>query len=323
VPRMIGYGQIAAIDRHNRRCQLGITIGDKSRWGQGYAREALVTVITYAFEELQLHRIAADAYDFNLRSIRLFEGLGFRREGALRQHVRKREHFADELQYSLLRDEWDALRDSGWPRRPLESEKVRLGPRAYVYPVPIVLAGALVNGRPNYVTLGDCGIVGLRPPLVYISSHRDHFTNLGILDHGTFSINFPTTGMLNRTDYCGNVSGRDVDKGALFETFFGSLGTAPLIRECPVNLECHVVKDFCIEQRQVFVGEVVETHVSLPYLRVDCEGQHIADLTRLDPICYALDNRYYRIGAPIGAGYEEGVALRAPFSGSSRTPQPN
>jgi len=188
--------------------------------------------------------------------------------------------------------------------------KVKLGPFPLVYPIPIVLAGANVRGRPNYVTLGDCGIMGINPPLVYISSHREHYTNEGVLENGTFSVNLPTTDLLAEADYCGLVSGRDVDKSTLFEAFYGELGTAPMIVACPVNLECRVVKEFCIEDRQVFVGRVVQAYVDQAYV-VEREGQRtIAEMTRLDPIIYGLDNRYYRIGEPIGVGYREGGALQ-------------
>jgi len=167
-----------------------------------------------------------------------------------------------------------------------------------------------VGGKPNYITLGDCGIMGIRPPLVYISSHRDHYTNKGILENETFSINFPSTALLAQTDYCGIVSGSEVDKARLFGTFYGELGTAPMIQECPVNLECRVVKEFSIQHRQIFVGEVVQAYVSEEYV-VEQEGrQLIADMAKLDPIIYAMDNRYYRIGEPIGVGYHEGKALQ-------------
>ena len=104
---LIGCGMIAYIDRYNRRCDLGISMGyDKRNWGKGYAHEALQAVITYCFTELDLNRIGAQIYEFNMRSIHLFEGLGFRREGARRQYVFKDGTFKDEVLYSLLREEW-------------------------------------------------------------------------------------------------------------------------------------------------------------------------------------------------------------------------
>lgn len=184
--------------------------------------------------------------------------------------------------------------------------KIPFGKVPYVYPIPIALLGANVTGAPNYEVLGDFGLMGINPALVCISSHRDHYTNIGILENGTFSLNFPTTSMLTETDYCGIVSGRDVDKGALFENIYGELGTAPMIRECPVSLECRVLHEYSIQHRQMFIGEVYCAYVDETYL-VEADGKRqIADLTRLDPILYALDNRYYRIGQPIGVGYKEG-----------------
>jgi flavin reductase (DIM6/NTAB) family NADH-FMN oxidoreductase RutF len=188
--------------------------------------------------------------------------------------------------------------------------KTKFGAIPLVYPVPIVLAGANVNGKPNYATLGDCGIMGIKPPLVYISSGQDHYTNQGILENETYSINFPSTAMLAVTDYCGIVSGKDVDKSALFESFYGELGNAPMIKQCPVNLECRVVKEFSIQHRQIFVGRVAQVYVDEQFV-VEKDGRRgIADMTQLDPIMYALDNRYYSIGQAIGVGYQEGKELK-------------
>lgn len=183
--------------------------------------------------------------------------------------------------------------------------KTKLGKLPYIYPIPITLVGANINGKPNYVTIGDTGLMGINPPLVFVSSHRDHYTNIGILENGTFSINFPTTNMLTATDYCGTVSGRDVDKAALFETFYGETGTAPMITECPVNLECRLVQEFSIQHRQVFVGGVIQTYVNEELVSEQDGHKVIADLKQLDPILYALDNRYYCVGESIGVGYQE------------------
>jgi RimJ/RimL family protein N-acetyltransferase len=102
----IGYGMIAFIDRYNRSCRLGITIGDKCQWGQGYAKEALQAVIHYCFHNLDLNRIGAEIYAFNTPSIALFEKLGFKHEGVIRQCVYKKGKFEDEYIYGLLREEW-------------------------------------------------------------------------------------------------------------------------------------------------------------------------------------------------------------------------
>jgi|GEM_PF-423952 len=102
----IGFGMIAFIDRYNRQCKLGIEIGEKQEWGKGYAREALRAVIDYCFETLEMNRIGAEIYAINERSIRLFERLGFQREGVVRESVLKQGVFADEYVYGLLKREW-------------------------------------------------------------------------------------------------------------------------------------------------------------------------------------------------------------------------
>jgi flavin reductase (DIM6/NTAB) family NADH-FMN oxidoreductase RutF len=189
--------------------------------------------------------------------------------------------------------------------------KVKIKPIPFIYPIPIILAGANVHGRPNYLLIGDVGIMGLNPPLVYISSHVNHYTNVGILQNNTFSINIPNTSLLDKADYCGLVSGSEVDKAALFTTRYGELETAPMIEECPVSIECEVIKEFCIEQRQIFVGKVVATYIQEELITRVGDMNTFADLTKFDPIIYGLDNLYYGIGEPIGTGYNEGQRLLA------------
>jgi flavin reductase (DIM6/NTAB) family NADH-FMN oxidoreductase RutF len=189
-------------------------------------------------------------------------------------------------------------------------KKIKLGPTSLVYPIPIVLCGAMVDGKPNYLTLGDCGIMGLKPPIVFVSLHKNHFTTRGIIESQGFSINIPSTDLLSKTDYCGMVSGRDTDKSVLFEIFFGENGDIPLISECPVNLECRVIKDFLIEHRHIFIGQVIETYINEDCVLEKDGRQTPADLNKLDPVIYGLDNRYYKIGHAIGTGYKEGQSLK-------------
>jgi flavin reductase (DIM6/NTAB) family NADH-FMN oxidoreductase RutF len=195
--------------------------------------------------------------------------------------------------------------------------KTKLGKLPYIYPIPITLVGANVDGKPNFETIGDVGLMGINPALVYIASHRDHYTNLGILANGTYSINFPNTAMLAQADYCGGVSGRDADpqganpcKAELFEVFYGELETAPMIVACPVSLECRVIQEFSIQKRQIFIAEVVQTYADAQYVIEDGNTRGLVDLTQLDPILYALDNRYYSIGKPIGVGYQEAKRVK-------------
>ena len=190
------------------------------------------------------------------------------------------------------------------------TEKIKFGKVPLIFPIPIILAGALVKGKPNFETLGDVGIMGIKPPIIYISSGVDHYTNIGILEHKTFSVNIPSTSLLIKTDYCGVVSGHNTDKSQLFDVFFGELETVPMIKECPVNLECKVIKEFSILHRQIFIGDVVQTYVNKDLVIESKSRKQLVDMTMLDPIIYALDNQYYNIGKPIGVGYQESKKLK-------------
>jgi len=187
--------------------------------------------------------------------------------------------------------------------------KRRIGAVPYLYPVPIVLVGARVAGRANYATVGDCAVMGIRPPVVAVSLGESAFTTKGILEVGSFSINVPATEQLPLVDYFGTISGSDVDKSALVESFAGTNPDIPLLSDCPVSLECEVVEACQVEHRRIFIAKVFETHVDERFIS-DVEGQpRIAPLPKLDPILYALDNTYYSVGKPIGTGYAEAASF--------------
>lgn len=103
---LIGFAQIAFIDHHHRRCRMALVIGEREYWGRGLGTEAILRMVRYCFEDLDLLRIGAEMFAFNDRSIRAFAAAGFRREGVLRDGIRRGEHYHDEYLYGLLRREW-------------------------------------------------------------------------------------------------------------------------------------------------------------------------------------------------------------------------
>lgn len=186
------------------------------------------------------------------------------------------------------------------------TEKINIGTLPLIYPIPIVLIGCKANGRVNFATFGDVGLMGINPPLLFLSSHRDHLTTEGIRQTGYFTINVPNTALMEKTDTCGIVSGRDMNKGDLFEVFYGAVDAAPMIAECPVNILCQVVHEFSIQHRHAFVGQVLETYMDSDKLVEENGTLRPKGLDVLDPIYYALDNKYYRSGPVIGTGYQMG-----------------
>jgi RimJ/RimL family protein N-acetyltransferase len=108
--RLIGNVGIIHVDWTNRKADIGIVIGEKEYWSHGYGREAIILLLGYMFEEMNLERVWLYCDDQNLRAQRCYEGCGFRREGVFRHNRLRGGRFTDDLIYSILRGEWDAMR---------------------------------------------------------------------------------------------------------------------------------------------------------------------------------------------------------------------
>jgi len=103
---LIGVVGLHKISMQFRHSELGIFIGDKSRWSKGYGTEAVKIVIKYGFDRLNLHRIFLTVMDFNQRAINAYEKSGFKREGVFREHVYKNGKYCDVYIMGILKSEW-------------------------------------------------------------------------------------------------------------------------------------------------------------------------------------------------------------------------
>jgi flavin reductase (DIM6/NTAB) family NADH-FMN oxidoreductase RutF len=182
-----------------------------------------------------------------------------------------------------------------------------IGPVNALYPMPTTLVGAVVNGKPNFLTVAHVGILNHgTPQYLSIGLSKTHYTNGGILENRSFSICLPSEDLLVKTDYCGIMTGKKTDKSALFDLFYGQLETAPLIRQCPVNmaLRLHEVLDY--DAHDIFVGELVETYAQEDILK---EGK--IDLTRLKPLLFDMASiQYFGLGQALGRCWHAGKALK-------------
>jgi RimJ/RimL family protein N-acetyltransferase len=102
----IGNIGLHGIERENRRALLGILIGEKAYWGQGYGTDATRAMLGWAFGYLNLHRVSLTVYAYNERAIRCYLKSGFRHEGAMRQARYVDGQYYDELIMGILRDEF-------------------------------------------------------------------------------------------------------------------------------------------------------------------------------------------------------------------------
>jgi len=182
--------------------------------------------------------------------------------------------------------------------------KVELGPKNCLYPLPTILVGALVNDKPNYITIAHVGIT--EPAAVSLGMNKVHYTNQGIKTNRTFSINIPSITMVKETDYCGLISGKDKNKTDMFKTFYGQLKTAPMIEECSINMECELIKIVDFPNHDLFIGKVVATHCDESVLT-----NGVVDLGKVQPILFAMNDRsYWSIGKKIGKAWSIGKEFK-------------
>jgi flavin reductase (DIM6/NTAB) family NADH-FMN oxidoreductase RutF len=184
--------------------------------------------------------------------------------------------------------------------------KVNLGANAYIYPMPVTLVGATVEGRANFLAVAWIMRVSMKPPLLAVALNKAHFTPQGIREHQNFSVNFPGVDLMEKADYCGLVSGRKVDKSGLFRVFYGELGTAPLIEECPLGLECRLYQVVELPANDLFIGEIVAA-----YANEDCLTDGRPDILKINPLVLTMpDNSYWTVGERAGQAWQAGKKLK-------------
>ncbi len=168
------------------------------------------------------------------------------------------------------------------------------------------LLGTLVNGRVNFMALDWLTRVNYQPAMLGICVNRTHASNASIRETGEFSINVPSVDMVAVTDYCGIVSGRTVDKSGLFEVFYGELPAAPMIINCPLNIECQVVRTVELETNTFFIGEIRNIYSEDKYLD---DGK--PDVRKIRPFLLTMpDNRFWAVGEQVGNAWKDGVAFK-------------
>lgn len=85
--RHIGNVMYYNIDNIRREAELGITIGERSYWGKGYGRDAVITAVEHVFRSTGFRRVYLKTLDWNVRAQRAFERAGFRMCGRLRRGI--------------------------------------------------------------------------------------------------------------------------------------------------------------------------------------------------------------------------------------------
>ena len=104
--RFIGSIGLADISLNNRDAYVGIGIGERSYWGKGFGTDAMQIILRYAFNELNLHRVTLNVFEYNPRAIRSYEKAGFSHEGRMRNFLNRDGRRWDLIYMGILREEW-------------------------------------------------------------------------------------------------------------------------------------------------------------------------------------------------------------------------
>ena len=188
--------------------------------------------------------------------------------------------------------------------------KVLMGPETFIYPMPVLLVGANVEGKPNFMAVAWGGIANGAPPMISVAIRPQRYTFKGIVENMTFSVNIPSSDMVKEADYCGTVSGSKVDKVKVcqFKVFYGKVEDAPLIEQCPVNLECTVVHILGLGSNSLVIGRIEEAHVS-----ESCLTDGKPDVSKIKPLSYVTSpaRQYQVLGEIIADAFSVGAELKA------------
>jgi flavin reductase (DIM6/NTAB) family NADH-FMN oxidoreductase RutF len=187
--------------------------------------------------------------------------------------------------------------------------KILMGRQTLIYPMPVLLVGSNVNDKPNFMAVAWGGIANGEPPMISVAIRHSRYTYRGIKQNSTFSVNIPSSDMVREADYCGITSGSKVNKVEVcrFKVFYGKLGNAPLIEQCPINLECKVMHILDLGSHALVVGRIEETYVS-----ENCLTDGKPDVNKIKPFIYTEDPaiHYQAFGDVIAKAFSVGKELK-------------
>lgn len=171
-----------------------------------------------------------------------------------------------------------------------------------LFPLPVMLIScADKKGNSNLITLAWVSKVCAEPPMLAIAVRPSRHSYQMIKESGEFVVNVPTESIMREVDFCGNTSGKNIDK--FKETKLtpqpASKVKAAIIKECPASFECIVRQSVRLGSHDLFIGEVVAVQIDDSIV----DGQGKIDYIKAEPVIYAAPG-YWSIAEQIGTyGY--------------------
>ena len=136
-------------------------------------------------------------------------------------------------------------------------------------PVPVAMVSCGDEVNSNITTIAWTGIINSEPPLVYVSIRPTRHSYSIIKESGEFVINIPDEELVVAADFCGTKSGKEIDKfkGAKLTKEKAQIIKAPLIKECPINIECKLKEIKHLGSHDMFIGEIVAVNADDKYIK--------------------------------------------------------
>jgi flavin reductase (DIM6/NTAB) family NADH-FMN oxidoreductase RutF len=171
---------------------------------------------------------------------------------------------------------------------------------------PVAMVGSIVDGQPDFVTVAAIGAAASNPPALATALQPHRYSLKGIRQNMIFSVNIPSVDLVKETDYCGIVSGANVDKvkDCRFKVFYGKSDKAPLIEQCPVNHVCEVIEILNLQSHMFVIGRIVETFVS-----ADCLTDGRPDTAKIRPFLFG-SRKYLAVGEFVGDPFKIGNEIK-------------
>lgn len=177
--------------------------------------------------------------------------------------------------------------------------KILWKPGTMIYPLPAVMVSCGESeDENNIITISWTGTICTNPPMCYISVRPERHSYKIIKRTGGYVINLTTEPLARATDWCGVKSGADFKKFREMNltAIRASLVNAPMIDECPLNIECAVTEIKALGSHHMFISEVVAVHADENLIE---EPGGALRLDNAGMICYS-HGKYFTLGKFIG-----------------------
>jgi flavin reductase (DIM6/NTAB) family NADH-FMN oxidoreductase RutF len=188
--------------------------------------------------------------------------------------------------------------------------KKSIGAKTQLFPTPVLMVGTYdQTGKPNLMNAAWGGICCSQPPCVAVSLRKATYSYSGIVDRKAFTVGIACEERMVEADYCGIVSGRDVDKFAVsgLTPVKSELVDAPYAAEFPVVLECRLLHTIEIGLHTQFIGEIIDVKGDPTVFGADGN----LDILKIKPLIYDTSGKgYHGVGPCLGRAFSIGKDLK-------------